>query len=362
MDSEALPPIPTPPGQRWREFRIQVLPLFVFVVVLGGLFTLWSRFVQPIAIVGLVETNAVNVTTTQAGLLTALAVNRFDEVTNGQILGEVAPYDPEQVQAQLAAIESSINVVKARMELNELGNLDASANLRINFYIQQTLPEVAKVNVEEAKLVLDRDKMLLGGGGTESVIAKARYDADEAHLKSLRTEVAHRTKVVEQSSKEVDELGPLRTNVYAQLERVIKDDILKQQDQLRQLQKPILLRAPIDGKVTLVLHRTGERVVSGAPILGITSGHAERIVAYVRQPLNFHPKVGDILTVRTRTTRRRMSDAQIVKVGTQLESVNPMLLPLDRPRPELGLPIALTLPPELNLLPGEIVDLRFSRN
>ena len=173
MDSEALPPIPTPPGQRWREFRIQVLPLFVFVVVLGGLFTLWSRFVQPIAIVGLVETNAVNVTTTQAGLLTALAVNRFDEVTNGQILGEVAPYDPEQVQAQLAAIESSINVVKARMELNELGNLDASANLRINFYIQQTLLEVAKVNVEEAKLVLDRDKMLLGGGGTESVIASA---------------------------------------------------------------------------------------------------------------------------------------------------------------------------------------------
>src|SRR5437867_7925555 len=170
MDSEALPPIPTPPGQRWREFRIQVLPLFVFVVVLGGLFTLWSRFVQPIAIVGLVETNAVNVTTTQAGLLTALAVNRFDEVTNGQILGEVAPYDPEQVQAQLAAIESSINVVKARMELNELGNLDASANLRVNFYIQQTLLEVAKVNVEEAKLVLVRDKLLMGSGGEQGVI------------------------------------------------------------------------------------------------------------------------------------------------------------------------------------------------
>ena len=29
MDS--LPPIPTPPAQRWREFRIQVLPILVFL-------------------------------------------------------------------------------------------------------------------------------------------------------------------------------------------------------------------------------------------------------------------------------------------------------------------------------------------
>src|SRR5436190_5399880 len=99
MDSEALPPIPTPPGQRWREFRVRAMPLFVFVVVLAAMVLMWSKYVQPVLIVGLVETNAVNVTTTQAGLLTTLAVNRFDEVTNGQVLGEVALFDADQLKA-----------------------------------------------------------------------------------------------------------------------------------------------------------------------------------------------------------------------------------------------------------------------
>ena len=150
MDSEALPPIPTPPGQRWREFRIQMLPPAVFVSVLAAMFFMWTAYVQPVAIVGLVETNAVNVTTTQAGLLTMLAVNRFDEVTNGQVLGEVAPYDADQLKAELAAVESAAYVAKTRMEFTELGNLDAATQLHLNLFVQKTLLNIAKVNFEQA--------------------------------------------------------------------------------------------------------------------------------------------------------------------------------------------------------------------
>ena len=89
MDSESLPPIPTPAGQYWREFRIKLMPLVVFACVLAGMVLMWSHFVQPVSLVGQVETNSVNVVTTQAGLLTELALNRFDEVTNGQIIGQV---------------------------------------------------------------------------------------------------------------------------------------------------------------------------------------------------------------------------------------------------------------------------------
>jgi len=87
MDSTTLPPIPTPPEQHWREFRIRLLPAFVFALVLASLFLTWSNFVQPVSIVGQVETNSVAIITTVPGLLTDLALNRFDEVTNGQILG-----------------------------------------------------------------------------------------------------------------------------------------------------------------------------------------------------------------------------------------------------------------------------------
>jgi hypothetical protein len=107
-----------------------------------------------------------------------------------------------------------------------------------------------------------------------------------------------------------------------------------------------------------VLHHSGERVPAGTTILVISSSRADRIVGFVRQPINYHPKVGDTATVRTRTTRRKTGNAQIMKVGAQLEPVNAMLLPVAKPVPELGLPIALTLPPELELLPGELIDIK----
>ena len=50
---ESLPPIPTPPAERWREFRIQALPLLTFVVVLLGGQIRWLRpAVLPVRAVG----------------------------------------------------------------------------------------------------------------------------------------------------------------------------------------------------------------------------------------------------------------------------------------------------------------------
>src|ERR1041385_5287058 len=99
METEALPPIPTPPGQRWREFRIRAMPIMVFALVLLGLVATWSTFVQPVSVVGLVETNSIAVITTSAGLLTGLEVNRFDEVTNGQVLGQADKFDTLPISA-----------------------------------------------------------------------------------------------------------------------------------------------------------------------------------------------------------------------------------------------------------------------
>src|SRR5260221_5903273 len=161
MDSEILPPIPTPVGQRWREFRIRVVPVFVFLLVLAGTVFMWTNYLQPVGIVGLVETNAVNVVTTSAGLLSKLELNRFDEVTNGQVLCEVVPYDEDQLKAELGAIESSVNLVKARMDLNELGNLDTATQLRLNLFLQETLLNIARTNLLEAEIVVARDKELM---------------------------------------------------------------------------------------------------------------------------------------------------------------------------------------------------------
>jgi hypothetical protein len=178
---------------------------------------------------------------------------------------------------------------------------------------------------------------------------------------AFKSEVAGRTEVIARWKEELDHLGPMATNVFAQVDKVLKEDIQYQQEQLLQLQKPIVLRAPVAGKISALMYHAGERVPAGAVIITISSSKTDRIVAYVRQPINFRPKLGDMVTVRTRNTRRRTAEAQIVKIGTQLEPIGALLLPLAKTIPEIGLPIALTLPPELDLLPGEVVDLKLSR-
>jgi hypothetical protein len=56
--------------------------------------------------------------------------------------------------------------------------------------------------------------------------------------------------------------------------------------------------------------------------------------------------------------RREVGLARIVEVGAQLESVPLTLLsPMRLPGAELGLPIDVSLPANLRIRPGELVDI-----
>jgi hypothetical protein len=49
---EPLPPIPTPLEQRWREFRIQVLPVVFFLSIVAALVFVWRSYIIPVNIAG----------------------------------------------------------------------------------------------------------------------------------------------------------------------------------------------------------------------------------------------------------------------------------------------------------------------
>ena len=49
---DKLPPIPTPASQRWRAFRIQVLPLVIFAGVFLSVALLWKSLVATTGIDG----------------------------------------------------------------------------------------------------------------------------------------------------------------------------------------------------------------------------------------------------------------------------------------------------------------------
>ena len=49
---DPLPPIPTPPAQRWREFRIQILPVLVFIGIITMIALMWRSVIVPSGVSG----------------------------------------------------------------------------------------------------------------------------------------------------------------------------------------------------------------------------------------------------------------------------------------------------------------------
>jgi multidrug resistance efflux pump len=109
--------------------------------------------------------------------------------------------------------------------------------------------------------------------------------------------------------------------------------------------------------VSSIYHRSGEAVTAGQPIVAISTLNAVRVVGYLRPPILDGLKVGMQVEIRTRGLHREVGSAQVVEVGTQLESIPSALLgPVKLASSELGLPIDISLPANLRIRPGELVD------
>src|SRR6266496_1103976 len=355
MDSPKLPPIPTPLSQVLREFRIQVLPFIVFALTVVGIVILWRNTVQPVGIVGFVDTNQVFVTSLQDGLVTELFVERFQEVKKDQNVCVVVNTDPELVAALINKAKADLKVVLERSTV-DIGRgrqqLQQLAGDRFVEIIRQTarLPQLL---LAESNLVREAE-LLKSGVGTQLA-----YDAALAQRDGLKDEIAARKIYIEQLGTNLASLSisdePLKAAVLAAIQA--------QETELTLTLKPAILKAPIDGLVAMILHQAGEKIRRGDPIVAIASPNATNVIGYVRQPIQHRPRPGDRVRVTTRTSPRRSGTSQISKVGALLEPINQSLLSADNRRFEVGLPIVVPLSPELidqlNLMPGEYVDIAF---
>jgi hypothetical protein len=69
------------------------------------------------------------------------------------------------------------------------------------------------------------------------------------------------------------------------------------------------------------------------------------------------PSTNDSVTITTRTQTRQTARGQIIRVGSQLEPINPALFAADSKRMEVGLPIVVSVPSGMQLVPGEYLNL-----
>ena len=88
MNMDPLPPIPIPRAQRWREFRIQFLPIIVFVGILTAIAIMWKTFIQPPGVIDEIQAVKAKVTGPE-GAIGELRMERTQSATNGPALVSV---------------------------------------------------------------------------------------------------------------------------------------------------------------------------------------------------------------------------------------------------------------------------------
>jgi multidrug resistance efflux pump len=242
--------------------------------------------------------------------------------------------------------------------------------------------------IAQQRNAMDYDQLRLDWMRQRAQLATARVSLDLAEAEYRRMDALFKDKIVSERvyeqaraardrlQKEVEELGKLvgegETNLQslqvtnkAEISRVSTDPlaaaIAVQESKLRLTEaelSPRVVKAPIDGIVTTIYHRAGEAVNAGQPIVAIATLSPVRIVGYLRVPLAARPTVGMEVQVRTRGLRRELGKATVTEVGTQLENVPATLLgPINFANIVQGLPVDISLPANLKILPGELVDI-----
>jgi multidrug resistance efflux pump len=347
---DPLPPIPTPVSQIWKEFRIQILPSLVLVLVVAGAFLLWRNFVQPVTVVGHAETNVAHVISTQDGQITALFVERFQTVTQGQVIAIVANTDPDMVKAQLDVARTDLQVLRERLLVDKRRSEQSYYQFQQDLLDQRVTQATELAGLPRLSNEVSRVLKLRADGTASDAdvdVAKLPY---EAALAATR----ERANLITQSEKALEAIRP---TVTPQSADAIDAAIKAKEEEIRETLKPSTLRAPFSGVVNALFRFPGERIVRGTPVVSIAEPTATRIVAYVRQPITRLPALHDAVQVMTQTQPRQAGRGQILRIGAQVEAINPALLSTDATRVEYGLPILVSVPDGMTIVPGEFVNL-----
>ncbi len=374
--NEKLPRIPSPPGTAFREFRIRFLPVLAFASMVVVTAVTWQGYVSPSNLVGEVETIRSVITSAQPGRLAELTVNHLQQVNVGDVLARILPADPKLVDAQVSLTRARMSFLREGVDsrVRQQNNRVNFAKLKLDWLSQRVdlAATRARLNQLEAELIrAQRAHEGLGAALDASgpVVATvpfgsvAQLQIAEANYNSALAETSERQLLVTEIETAMNQIGPDEAKLNDEIPAALRSAVAVQEQELKLLEAqiaPVTLTAPMAGVVSAVHRHGGENVQAGEPIITLSALRGDRVVAFIRQPLNLNTGTNMVVEVRSRSMSRAIGKGRVLAVGSQLEPILPELLAgrTSQNAVEYGLPILVSLPPEVPARPGEILDLR----
>jgi multidrug resistance efflux pump len=353
---DPLPPIPTPLSQHWREIRIRVMPIIVFVLLVTGITFLWRHGISGY-LSGVAEGVRSTVTSPQIGVLHQLNVQPYQVVKMGDPIAVLLPRDPK---VALDLLQSKLAISRLRLQPTVAEqNVMNFEQIRVDLLRTKSELAVARVNLAHAASEVRRNTPLY----KEKLVSEDLYELSVKTHDMYQAEVDTKSKTIREIERRLQELSS-----YGVPQSPSSNDLA--QAMIAQLEGmhvaaatnwgPIVLRAPISGMISIVYRQQGENVMEGEPLIAINSDWADRIVGYLRQPYAIEPQVGLGVMVTTREKKMRTFWTEITQVGAQLETITNTLAYIRQGSLlDAGLPVVIDVPKGLRLRPGEVVDLVF---
>jgi HlyD family secretion protein len=253
--------------------------IVIAAVILAGVvgfYLLWRAEVAK-PIVGVVRTTEIRIASEVGGQLAAIKVEPGAQVHVGDVVAELSAIELAasvgQARAHLAAAKASRDNVYAGVRAEQIASLDAGiakAKARLDFAQAQSMrtSTLARTN-DAAQQALDQ---------AENDVANARADLADA-------EANHQIAVA----------GPTRE------ERAIADaEVEAAASALAVLERRLdktILRAPVDGVVSVIVAEIGENVRAGQPVLVIAEAGKQFLSFNGREDLLHGLTVGGSVNV-----------------------------------------------------------------
>jgi multidrug resistance efflux pump len=378
-----------------RQYYLRhLLPVVVWLVAVGVVVWLFHQRSERFQVIGIAQGQVRQVATNCAGRVKDVSVRLYDDVSEGQVVAVVDTvldneYDEDVLRAQLATISARIEQLVAQLVPTQ-DDLQASREDREAARISDMRRFVldvdnARLRVLELKAQLAGDQMLLGDLMAEAKIiqdlvekkAVAPYELEQIKTRqeSLTQSMAERVHLLEEAEarvasaqKRLDEYAERETfhpSVESALEPTRKEigvqERLMQEISVRlaalEQRRVLELASPVDGVVSQIWRAPGEAVTAGDPILTIAVSRPTEVIGYARQGQMGQVRENMEVQIAKASDPLQVATSRVTYVGPAVEQM-PAQLWQNPTVPQYGRPFKVQLPPELAVIPGEVVGIR----
>lgn len=354
--------IPIPFAQRWKEFRIKILPGLIFLSVSLVVFNLWNHRVTSANMTGIVIGVQAEIRSAQGGYLTQIQASRFQNVSAGDPIAEVVTTDPKILEARLAVVLAEVEMIRLGMGPveNRQRNLLNLEGMQMDMMKQRIDLASAGLYRQRAEREFERVSSLYNN----NLISEDEYEKAKSELDIITLEIEQKTEMLETMHLRIENLNMEELEENIPHGNPVQAAIRLQEERLRLIEAelmPITLYAPIDGMISRVFRSGGEQIEGGETIMMIQSPNPDYIVGYLPHPVRMEPEVGMPVTVRSQSNSKMEFEAFVTNVGVQVEDMSEVQrMPVQMA--QAGLSVKISLADEVYLRPGEIVDLTLKPN